>query len=55
MQGRQRAYCRKDVSAEDHVRDFVDVPPVSILNAVSFEPVGAAEVAMIDEETRSMR
>lgn len=53
MQGRQLA--RKQCLKDDNVLEAVDVPPVSILNAVSFELVGAPEVSMLHPETRLMR
>ncbi|KAL7530287.1 hypothetical protein ACHAXR_003405 [Thalassiosira sp. AJA248-18] len=58
MQGRQRAY-RKQMNInqqESTVKEMIDVPPVSILNAVEFEIVGdAPDVTMIDSSTRAMR
>jgi hypothetical protein len=53
MKGRQRA-CRHDLN-DEAVKETVDVPPVSILNSVSFETMGETEVAMLDFETRLMR
>jgi len=53
MKGRQRA-CRYDLN-EEAVVETVDVPPVSILNAVSFDTVEGAEVSMLDSKTRYMR
>jgi hypothetical protein len=35
--------------------ETIDVPPVSILNAVSFESLGSPEVEMLDEDSRLMR
>ena len=52
MKGRQRA-CRYDVG-DDEVKEMIDVPPVSILNAIDFATVDA-EISMIDQETRLMR
>ena len=53
MKGRQRA-CRYHVGG-DQILETVDVPPVSILNAVSFDTVEGAEITMIDTDTRLMR
>ena len=59
MDGRQRAYARAAEGGrqpdEDGPDAVMDVPPVSILNAVDFEGVDAAEIDMIDPRTRLMR
>ena len=52
MKGRQRA-CRYTVGS-DEVLETIDVPPISILNAVSFDSIDA-EVTMLDHATRLMR
>jgi len=52
MKGRQRA-CRYEVGDEE-VKETIDVPPVSILNAVDFDSVDA-EISMVDHGTRLMR
>ena len=52
MKGRQRA-CRYEVGDEE-VKETIDVPPVSILNAVDFDSVDA-EISMVDHEFRLMR
>lgn len=54
MKGRQRA-CRHDINDEANILETVDVPPVSILNAVTFDTLGEAEITMLDENTRLMR
>jgi hypothetical protein len=54
MEGRQTA-CRHAVTDNERSMETVDVPPISILNAVSFEREGLPEVSMLDEDTRSMR
>ena len=54
MEGRQRAY-RKITHDETMVKEIIDVPPVSILNAVELETVGDPEVTMINCRTRTMR
>lgn len=54
MKGRRRAV-RTDWSDEAVVLETVDVPPISVLNAVSFNELGGAEVTMIDRETRQLR
>lgn len=54
MQGRQRAY-RKIIHDETTVKEIIDVPPVSILNAIELETVGDPEVTMINHRTRTMR
>ena len=53
MKGRQRA-CRFHVG-DDEIQETIDVPPVSILNAVSFDTVEGAEISMLDRDTRLMR
>ena len=53
MRGRMNA-CQEEVH-NDAVRKMVDVPPVSILNAVSFETVGKPEVELIQQDTNLMR
>jgi len=52
MKGRQRA-CRYHVG-HDEIQEKIDVPPVSILNAVSFDTL-EAEISMLDADTRLMR
>mmetsp|Transcript_24158 Transcript_24158/g.35802 ORF Transcript_24158/g.35802 Transcript_24158/m.35802 type:complete len:508 (-) Transcript_24158:225-1748(-) len=54
MEGRQCA-CRKQMTNENSILEMVDVPPVSILNAVHFDTVGAPEVCMLDEDERLLR
>lgn len=54
MEGRQMA-CLQIVNDNKKRIETVDVPPVSILNAVSFELVGSPEVSMLDEDNRLMR
>mmetsp|Transcript_8775 Transcript_8775/g.12780 ORF Transcript_8775/g.12780 Transcript_8775/m.12780 type:complete len:513 (-) Transcript_8775:8-1546(-) len=54
MDGRKRAILRRP-SQKNFEDDVIDVPPISILNAVTFDTMGSAEVVMIDEETRLMR
>ena len=53
MKSRQRA-CRYHVG-DDQILETIDVPPVSILNAVSFDSVEGAEISMLDPDTRLMR
>ena len=52
MHGRQQAFEKelKDVPVK-----AVNVPPVSILNVVTFDTIGAPEVSMLREETKLMR
>jgi hypothetical protein len=52
MHGRQQAFEReiKDIPVK-----AVHVPPVSILNVVTFDTIGAAEVSMLNESTKLMR
>lgn len=52
MQGRQQAIQNE---AKDQPLDCIDVPAVSILNVVTFETIGAADVSMLREDTRLMR
>lgn len=54
MRGRRRAV-RTDWSEDTAVLETIDVPPISILNAVSFDELGGAEVTMVDNETRLLR
>lgn len=53
MQGRHKAFHR--TYSSDGGQDFIDVPAVSILNAVSFETIGEPEVVMLREKQRLMR
>jgi len=53
MQGRNRAV--KTTLDETEMAKSIEIPPVSILNAVSFETIGAADVAMLQEDTKLMR
>jgi hypothetical protein len=52
MHGRQQAF-QKEI--KDVPMKAIDVPPVSILNVVSFDIVGSPEVSMLREDTRLMR
>mmetsp|Transcript_672 Transcript_672/g.843 ORF Transcript_672/g.843 Transcript_672/m.843 type:complete len:448 (+) Transcript_672:171-1514(+) len=52
MQGRQSAVLH-DTDLDQG--DSVEVPPVSILNAVTFESIGNPEVLLLREDTRLMR
>ena len=53
MAGRSVAYKKK---VGDHPEEeLLDVPPLSILNADSFEIIGAPEVTLLREETRLYR
>mmetsp|Transcript_22930 Transcript_22930/g.63828 ORF Transcript_22930/g.63828 Transcript_22930/m.63828 type:complete len:456 (+) Transcript_22930:93-1460(+) len=53
MRGRMNA-CQEQVS-NDRVKKTIDVPPISIINAVQFETIGTAEVEMLNEESKLMR
>mmetsp|Transcript_14686 Transcript_14686/g.21692 ORF Transcript_14686/g.21692 Transcript_14686/m.21692 type:complete len:471 (-) Transcript_14686:382-1794(-) len=53
MQGRQKAVEQK-ISDEISERT-VDIPPLSILNAVSFDIIGKPEVKLLREKTKLMR
>ena len=55
MAGRQRAHLKTWDKQESMVKEMIDVPPVSILNAVEFETVDAPEITMTNTQTRSMR
>lgn len=52
MHGRQQAF-------EKEIKDIpvkaVNVPPVSILNAATFDTIGSPEVSMLHEDTKLMR
>lgn len=52
MNGRQHA-CLKELDVSN-VRQ-IDVPPLSILNAVSFDVIGQPEISFVKEETKLMR
>jgi hypothetical protein len=39
----------------EQVTETIDVPPISILNAVSFDAIGDGEITMVDVGTRLMR
>lgn len=52
MAGRSAAYKKK--MSETHV-DMIDIPPISILNADSFDIVGQPEVQLLREDSRLMR
>eukprot|EP00522_Entomoneis_paludosa_P008998 CAMPEP_0172455744 /NCGR_PEP_ID=MMETSP1065-20121228/12219_1 /TAXON_ID=265537 /ORGANISM="Amphiprora paludosa, Strain CCMP125" /LENGTH=460 /DNA_ID=CAMNT_0013208215 /DNA_START=133 /DNA_END=1512 /DNA_ORIENTATION=+ len=53
MRGRMSA-CQEQVS-NDRVKKTVDVPPISIINAVQFETIGSPEIEMLSEESKLMR
>jgi len=58
MSGRQRAHLQSYAhGAHSAIKEAIDVPPVSILNAVEFETVddGGPDVSMIDVDSRKMR
>lgn len=52
MHGRQQAFERE---IKDNAVKAVNVPPVSILNVVTFDTIGAAEVSLLNESTKLMR
>lgn len=61
MEGRQRA-CRRTWNINNNqpesstIKEMIDVPPVSILNAVEFETVDdGPEITMTNPQTRSLR
>lgn len=53
MRGRKFA-CKMNFQNEQ-VTETIDVPPISILNAVSFDAIGDGEITMVDVGTRLMR
>lgn len=53
MQGRHKAYNKEFSVSED--REEIDVPAVSILNAVSFEMIGEPEIVLLREKHKLMR
>mmetsp|Transcript_7392 Transcript_7392/g.16758 ORF Transcript_7392/g.16758 Transcript_7392/m.16758 type:complete len:465 (-) Transcript_7392:136-1530(-) len=55
MEGRQRAHRNKWNHQDSTVEETIDVPPVSIMNAVEFETVDPPEIMMVNTQTRSMR
>lgn len=54
MQGRQKAY-RNELHEDANIKEAVDVPPISILNAVSYDVDGKPEVMMMRKDTKLMR
>lgn len=52
MLGRQKAYVQE---ARDTPSQTVHVPPISILNVVSFDTIGSPEVSLLREDTKLMR
>jgi hypothetical protein len=54
MQGRKKALLEERPTSRSKLEE-VDVPPLSILNAVSFDTIGVPEVFMIRRDTRLMR
>jgi len=52
MHGRQQAFQKE---LKDTPLQAVDVPPISILNVVSFDTIGSPEVSMLREDTKLMR
>jgi hypothetical protein len=52
MHGRQEAFQKE---LKDLPLQTVDVPPVSILNVVTFETIGQPEVSMLNESQKLMR
>ena len=54
MHGRQRA-CRHALHSETTILETIPVPPVSILNAVTFDVLGDPEVTLLDPSTRLFR
>lgn len=56
MEGRQNAYLKEfNHDHESTVRKVIDVPPVSILNAIELETVTPPEITMLNTIKRSMR
>lgn len=54
MHGRQRAF-QKELTKEAAYNRAVEVPPVSILNVVTFDTIGTPEVSLLREDTKLMR
>ena len=50
MQGRRKAYER--ILKDDNILHSVDVPPLSLLNVVTFDVIGAPEVCVLREQQR---
>ena len=53
MDGRMLAY--QDKMSNVQTKKTINVPPLSILNAVNHDVIGTPEVAMLSEDTRLMR
>jgi hypothetical protein len=53
MKGRQLA-CKMNLQ-DEQVTESIDVPPISILNAVSFDAMVDPEITMVHAGTRLMR
>ncbi|KAL7533948.1 hypothetical protein ACHAXR_005547 [Thalassiosira sp. AJA248-18] len=52
MSGRSSAYKKKVAECPSHM---IDIPPISILNADSFDVIGQPEVQLLREDSRLMR
>ena len=55
MHGRKQASEKKMKSHTNRDTRTIDIPPVSILNADSFETIGRPEVMLLQEDTKLMR
>lgn len=54
MSGRSTAY-EKKISEGTSPVEMIDVPPISIVNADSFDIIGSPEVQLLREDSRLMR
>jgi hypothetical protein len=55
MHGRQRAFQKEIMKDSQAYNREVEVPPVSILNVVTFDTIGSPEVSLLREDTKLMR
>lgn len=56
MEGRQNAFLKEfNHSQESTIKEMIDVPPVSILNAIELDTVAPPEITMLNTQSRSMR
>ena len=55
MHGRQQAFQKEVKEMETNLAREIPVPPISILNVVSFDTIGSPEVSMLREDTKLMR
>jgi len=55
MQGRSRASLKAQTTTDGETESSIDVPPLSIINAESFQAIGTPDVSMLREDDKLMR